>query len=155
MRSSLLLHAYIHTHICTYKYSLLSPFRAHMCICLGLTTWEWIPYGALVPREDSFFISAAINCLHIGVKPCKIPPSTLACQRYNYTGLVWANRILRFHDCHFPVIHTGQRHSRHPGLLVLTVFPPSLPDVPGPLGAAAVLQMCLLWLAPRSMVSAF
>lgn len=68
------MHTYIHTNIFTYKYSLLSPFRVHMCICLGLTIWAWIAYGALVPGEDSFFTSTAINCLRIGVRSCKMSP---------------------------------------------------------------------------------
>lgn len=54
------MHVYTHIHAHT-RTCLLSSFSVtHMCICLGMTTWDWVAHPW---RKLILPLSAAISCL--------------------------------------------------------------------------------------------
>lgn len=62
---------YMYAPICEYKYSLLSPFgAAHLFMCLGVTTWDWMvnPPGNSSLEKTNFSLSAAIAFLELFIK---------------------------------------------------------------------------------------
>lgn len=44
-------YVYVYTHICTHVYNLLSPlsFACIVCLCPGLTTWDWTAFVEAYP----------------------------------------------------------------------------------------------------------
>lgn len=72
-------------HIFICEYILLSPFRvACMCMCLGLTTWDWMTYQWFDPVEDplSFQQTLVVSnspCTRRGLWEFSAAP-TLQCQ---------------------------------------------------------------------------
>ena len=47
-----------HTHTHTHTHNLLSPLTvAHMHMCLGLTTRDWMTIKGFIPEHGQFFLS--------------------------------------------------------------------------------------------------
>lgn len=74
---------------------------------IGLFISYWMTSQRLIPVEESFSLSAIVNCLYLfiqGCVPVGFPLSTLGYQLVlNYAGLLQAVIVLRFHGYSFSV----------------------------------------------------
>lgn len=113
-------------HIFIHKCSLLSSFCvASMCICLGLSTWDWMTYQLFDPVEDWF---SSQQSLFVYRSPCMLralwyfpqQATTLQCQLVLLLGrsvlgdsnfeILWIQL-----SCHFLVTAISQQISRSSG----------------------------------------
>lgn len=79
-------------YVCRYSV----PTRAYLCS--GLTTWDWTFYSRTCSRRKLILLLSrhwSPITLRLGVEPCGISPSTLACHRCCfYAGLVECSWLL-------------------------------------------------------------